>query len=362
MTHLEKCREALGGMADAMLVRGNENIFYLCGFSFSDGALLILADAAYLLTDGRYVEAARAAVSSDFTVLCPEGGATAMLPSLLARHTATSLLLEEDVVTLADYGKLQKALPTVQLVAGGDGLLKHLRLFKDEAELAAMEEAQRLTDAAFAHILDFIRPGLREIDVALELELFMRKNGSSGVAFDTIAVSGTASSLPHGVPRDIPLQRGFLTMDFGARVNGYCADMTRTVVLGGADDEMERLYHTVLAAQSAALSHAACGISCRALDAVARGVIEEAGYHGAFSHSLGHGVGLYIHEAPSLSPRAPETLLLERGMVVTVEPGIYLAGRYGCRIEDMIAVTHDGHIHNFTKSPKDMIVLSGVGE
>ena len=220
-----------------------------------------------------------------------------------------------------------------------------------------MRRAQALTDAAFSHILGFLKPSVREIDVALELEYFMRKNGADGIAFHTIAVSGSASALPHGVPRDLPLEKGFLTMDFGAKVNGYCADMTRTVVIGRADEEMKRLYRTVLAAQNAALEMAVGGVSCRALDLAARGVIDGAGYEGCFGHSLGHGVGIDVHEAPRLSRGAGELEVLVPGNVVTVEPGIYLAGRYGCRIEDMIAINLDGSIENLTKSTKDLIEI-----
>lgn len=220
-----------------------------------------------------------------------------------------------------------------------------------------MAAAQELTDAAFSHILTYLRRGVREIDVALELELFMRKNGADGLAFHTIAVSGAASALPHGVPRARELEQGFLTMDFGARFGGYCSDMTRTVVIGKADDEMKRLYETVLAAQRAALAAAKGGIGCRALDKAARDIIENAGYKGCFGHSLGHGVGLDIHESPRLAPSAAEDAVLCAGHVVTVEPGIYIEGKYGCRIEDMIAVNADGSIRNFTKSTKELLEI-----
>jgi len=198
---------------------------------------------------------------------------------------------------------------------------------------------------------------MREIDVALELEYFMRREGAQSIAFHTIAVSGSASAVPHGVPRNKVLEKGFLTMDFGARFGGYCADMTRTVVIGRADAEMKRLYHTVLQAQQTALDMAACGVSCWALDLAARSIIDGAGYEGCFGHALGHGVGIAVHEEPRLSSKAPAETLLERGHVVTVEPGIYQKGRYGCRIEDMIAVMPDGRVHNFTKSTKELIEI-----
>ena len=185
----------------------------------------------------------------------------------------------------------------------------------------------------------------------------MRKNGAQGLAFQTIAVSGSASSLPHGVPRDCPLEKGFLTMDFGARYGGYCSDMTRTVVLGKADANMKKMYETVLKAQKAALDAAAANVSCRGLDKIARDIIAGAGFVGRFGHSLGHGVGLDIHESPRLSPAADESTVLLPGHVVTFEPGIYLPGRYGCRIEDMAAVRADGTLFDFTKSEKELIEL-----
>ena len=198
---------------------------------------------------------------------------------------------------------------------------------------------------------------MTERDVALELEFFMRKNGAEAVAFNTIAVSGSASSMPHGVPSDVKLRQGFLTMDFGAKYKGYCSDMTRTVVIGRADDEMKRLYNTVLSAQTAAIEQIKGGMLCRDADGIARSIIREAGYGDAFSHSLGHGVGIDVHEKPSLSQKAAEDSRLLPGNVVTVEPGIYLEGKYGCRIEDMIAINQDGSVYNFTASPKNLIEI-----
>ena len=199
---------------------------------------------------------------------------------------------------------------------------------------------------------------MTEIEVALELEFFMRRQGANGLAFDTIAVSGSASSLPHGVPRACKLEKGFLTMDFGARVGGYCSDMTRTIVIGKADAEIKKLYHTVLSAQLAALDAAKEGASCAGLDKIARDIIDANDcYKGAFGHSLGHGVGLLVHENPRLSPKASKDDRLQRGNVVTFEPGIYLESKYGCRIEDMVAIRPDGTVHNFTRSTKELIEL-----
>ena len=214
-----------------------------------------------------------------------------------------------------------------------------------------------ITDAAFEHILTVLHPNMTEIEVALELEFFMRKMGSEGIAFDTIAVSGSMSARPHGEPRPVKLEKGFLTMDYGARVDGYCSDMTRTVVLGKADAEIKKVYDTVLLAQTTAIDALQAGLGCRAADKIARDIIDGAGYEGCFGHSLGHGVGLYIHENPRLSFGAGENDVLQPGHVVTAEPGIYIEGKYGCRIEDMIGIKADGTAHDFTHSRKDMIEL-----
>lgn len=357
MTHLEAFQKKLMGKADAALICSAQNIFYLSLFDFSDGFLLILPEAAYLITDFRYEEAARAGAAAGFEVLSPETGVLSAVYERLKAHNAASIWVEEDAMTLSERQRIVNRLSGVALFPGASEALTQLRERKDKAELATISAAQELTDAAFTHILDYISPTRTEQDVALELEFFMRRHGADGIAFDTIAVSGSASSLPHGVPRDCLLERGFLTMDFGARFGGYCADMTRTVVIGHADGEMKHLYHTVLSAQRAALELAAGGVACRDMDKTARDIISNAGYEGCFGHSLGHGVGLDVHEAPRLSSKASEGSILLPGHVVTVEPGIYIAGKYGCRIEDMIAVNEDGSIHNFTKSPKELIEL-----
>ena len=342
---------------DAAIVSSNAAQRYLSDFSYSDGYILIAGKKAYLLTDFRYEEAARMKTAKGFEILCPDCGMLVCIAGLLAENHCKRVAIEEKKVSLAESERFQKAISDAELVGGASALLDTLRTFKDEGELAVIAKAQAITDAAFAHILSHMTPDMTEVDVALELEFFMRRNGAEGIAFDTIAVSGSASSLPHGVPRRQRLEKGFLTMDFGAMVDGYCSDMTRTVVIGRADEEMKKLYHTVLAAQKAALDAAAEGVSCHALDKIARDIIEGAGYHKRFGHSLGHGVGMYVHEAPRLAPSVKPEEVLMRGHVVTVEPGIYVTGKYGCRIEDMIAIRPDGTTHNFTHSPKEFIEL-----
>ena len=358
MSHLSNFRTALVAAGfDAAIVSDKLNQHYLSGFDFDDGYVLVTKEQSYLLTDFRYLEAAKAQVTKEMTVLTPAHGHLTEMSALLAENGCKNVAVEDDSLSCFLFARFEEKLSDVKLQPGASKILSDLRLCKDEEELAVIARAQAVTDAAFAHILTALHPDMTEVDVALELEFFMRKNGADGLAFDTIAVSGAASALPHGVPRRCKLERGFLTMDFGARVGGYCSDMTRTVVLGKADAEIKKVYNTVLAAQNAALALAAEGVSCAAMDKAARDLIHGAGYEGCFGHSLGHGVGMFIHENPRLASSAAPEEVLKRGHVVTVEPGIYLEGKYGCRIEDMIAVTPEGKIQNFTKSPKELIEL-----
>ena len=359
MSQLKKFQAALASLSiDGALISSEINQRYLSGFPFSDGYLLITPENAYLLTDSRYVEAAREQALG-FEILLPQSKMTDTLAELISENHIKNLALEEDSVSYSDYQTFSEHLSSAKLCTGASKLLSELRAVKTPEEIARITKAQEITDRAFSHILSFLSDNASKVteqEVALELEFFMRKHGSEGVAFDTIAVSGPASSRPHGVPDNIPLRRGFLTMDFGAKIDGYCADMTRTVAIGKATEEQKTIYATVLAAQSNALEKIHAGMLCRDADELARSVIRSAGYGDAFGHSLGHGVGLVVHEAPSLSPRAKDDSFLKVGNVVTVEPGIYLEGNCGCRIEDMIAITEDG-IRNFTKSEKKLIEL-----
>jgi len=285
--------------------------------------------------------------------LAPENR-TEWLRELLVRSGAKTVGMEGKSVPYAVFRGYEERHPEVHFVDIGD-TVELLRQLKTPEEIALMQKAQDITDLAFAHILKVLTPSMTELDVAAELEYAMRKHGASGLAFDTIAVSGSASSLPHGVPRNVKLERGFLTMDFGATVDGYHSDMTRTIVIGRADADMKKLYNTVLEAQCAALEAIRAGARNADMDKIARDIIYGAGYEGCFGHSLGHGVGLLIHEAPSVSSAAGERTLAEME-VITVEPGIYIEGKYGCRIEDMMVVEAAGG-RNLTKSPKEMIEI-----
>ena len=343
---------------EAVLVSSEINQRYLSGFSYTDGYFLVTRQEAMLITDFRYTEAATAAVDpKEITVLQPDGKMLKEVGKLLKKRGIARVAVEEEEVSITLFDKMKEELGNAVVpVCGASKLLLEQREVKLPEEILAMEKAQAVTDSAFTHILGYITPDKTEREVALELEFFMRSHGAEALAFDTIAVSGDASSLPHGVPRDVKIKKGFFTLDFGAKVDGYCSDMTRTIVIGKADAEMKRLYETVLKAQTTALEQLHAGMTGYEADKIARDIIYGAGYEGCFGHSLGHGVGMFIHEEPRLSASA-KTKKLVPGNVVTVEPGIYKAGQYGCRIEDMVAILDNGSIHNFTHSDKRLIEL-----
>lgn len=336
----------------AAIISDEKNIGYLCGYRFEDGCLLITRENAYVITDFRYKEEAEATVSSAFSVVTPENKPT-FIAEALKHEDAKSVGYESRVVTVAEFHRFESAI-TLPLVPMGD-ILPQMRAEKREEEIASIKTAQEIAEGAFAHLLSVMDPSMTESDLSLELAYFMRKHGAEGNSFETIAASGSASALPHAKCRKTKISEGFLTLDFGCVYNGYCSDMTRTVCIGRASEEMKRVYNTVLEAQLAAIDFIKAGASCAAVDAVARSIIQAAGYGDAFGHSLGHGVGLNVHELPNLSPRALETRL-KAGNIVTVEPGIYLEGRFGCRIEDMGLVTENG-FENFTKTPKELVEL-----
>ena len=340
--------------ADCALFLDEVSIRWLTRFAASDGAAVVDRTGVRLLVDPRYYAAAKDAKAAGrlFDDVCPEpfsGGLLAALASLSGRR----VLLDSARVTVRTAERLRGPVGGELLFC--DDVCGPARRVKDAFELDCNRRAQAVTDAAFAHILGFLRPGLTETQVAAELEYFCRRSGADGMAFETIAVSGNKSAYPHGVPGDVPLSaNAFLTMDFGARVDGYCSDMTRTVVLGRATPEMKRIYDTVLTAQEKAIAAVRGGVPCSAVDAAARTHIDACGYAGLFGHSTGHSLGLEIHERPAFSaacadPAAP-------GTVMTVEPGVYVEGLGGVRIEDMVLVTETG-CENLTRSPKQLIEL-----
>ena len=353
MKTIEKLRNYMNETGiDAVLVHSEINQRYFAKFKFSDGVLVILPKNAYLVTDFRYYEEAEKNASKDFSVVMPQKRSL-FINEIFSSHGVKTVGFEKDI-PYGDYLSLTNLYPDVTLVSLGDEIEK-LRSVKSADELEKIASAQRIADRAFTHLLSVITPNMTEIDVALELEFYMRSHGAEGISFETIAVSGDASALPHGKCRNEKLKKGFLTLDFGAVYDGYCSDMTRTLSVGRATDKMKDMYYTTLTAQLAALDAIRAGADCAYLDSIARSIIDGAGYEGCFGHSLGHGVGMYIHEMPALSMRREgEKLVL--GNVVTVEPGIYIQGEMGVRIEDTVAVEENG-CRNFATSTKELIEL-----
>ncbi len=354
MNRTDKLRTKMREMGlDALLVTSELNQRYLTGYPFTDGLLLITQVHAWLITDFRYYEDAQKNAFREYEVVMPDSR-RAFITGAFEEDAVKTVGYENETMSCAEFARYARAYESVRFI-GIDNMLEQLREIKDPEEIELMASAQRIADTAFTHLLGMIHPEMTEIEVALELEFQMRRLGAEGASFETIAVSGDASALPHGKPRNVKLKKGFLTMDFGASYKGYLSDMTRTVSIGKADAEMKRLYSTVLRAQLAGLEAVRAGADCSSCDKIARDIIDGEGYEGCFGHSLGHGVGLFIHESPRLSRAATGKRLLP-GHVVTIEPGIYLFGKYGCRIEDMVAITEGGY-RNFAQSPKELLEL-----
>lgn len=341
---------------DAVLVTSSENHLYMSGFANPDGTLLICSDTAYALQDFRYIEAARREIDSeDFEVVMPDRRIVAWLAESLSALGCRTVAYEDAVMPCRELENYRKGIKGCDFVPVGD-IFAELRIEKDESEVECIVRAQRIAERSFEELLPMINYDVTETYLAAQLEFLMRKNGSEGASFETIAVSGKNSSSPHGVPRNVKLEKGFLTFDFGAMIGGYHSDMTRTVCIGKADSGMRRLYDKVLEAQMAVLSVIKEGESLYKMDKVARDIIDAVPeYRGAFGHSLGHGVGLEIHEAPNMSLYSGDGRL-KTGNIVTVEPGIYLEGKYGCRIEDMVHIVPGG-AENLTKCPKELIEI-----
>ena len=338
----------------AALIFGNSNRFYLTGFNSSAGLLLITKEKAIFLIDFRYYEKAKEVVKTAETVLS-EKLYTQVL-EILKKENVTEAFVDTADVNIDTFLTLKTALGEITVLEENkiSNAIAQLRAVKSKEEIDNIKSAQAITDKAFSYILERIKIGKTEKEIALDLEFFARQNGSEGVAFDFIVVSGENSSLPHGVPSDRRLKAGdFITMDFGSRWGGYCSDMTRTIALSFVTDEQKKVYDTVLTSQKIALEKIKAGAVCKEIDAVARDFINK-DYKGAFGHGLGHSLGIDIHESPAFNMR--DTTVLKSGMVLTVEPGIYLENKFGVRIEDTIIVT-DTAYENITKSEKELIIL-----
>lgn len=337
--------------ADGVFVTKPENMQYFSGFSGGEGALVITKEEAILITDFRYTEQAQQE-TEDFVIVKQERALTAEIVDVL-KKCVSKVLVEQNYMQLETYLALTSALEGIEWIPTE---LDSLRTIKDENEIELIRKAVSISDQAFTEVISIIKAGMTEMEVAAELEYQMRKLGSERPAFPTIVASGVRGSLPHGTASNKVIQKGeFVTMDFGAVYQGYHSDITRTVCVGRASQKQKELYHIVLDAQLSGLAAVCAGKKNNAVDMAARYVITQNGYAENFGHGLGHGVGLEIHEWPRLSPKA-EPMVLESGMVVTVEPGIYIPEWGGIRIEDTVVVTSNG-CNKLTQSTKKLLEL-----
>lgn len=338
----------------AALVYTAINRSYLTGFESSLGFLLISKDDSCLFVDGRYILAAKQTVKN-----CRVELFTKISDSLneFVNKNNIKTLFCEDTITVAELKRFKEMLPCVEVTADCDlqKNIEELRVTKSEYEVECIIKAQRIAEKAFQETLNFIKVGVTEREIAAELEYRMKCYGSLMPSFDTIVVSGVKSAMPHGVPDGKLIEVGdFITFDFGAVINGYHSDMTRTIAVGFATDKMRNVYDTVLNAQLSAEKTVKAGVKCADVDKVAREMIANAGYGKYFTHSLGHGIGLEVHEAPTVSQMS-ETVL-KAGNIISNEPGIYIEGEFGVRIEDMLLVTEDGS-KNLTNCEKSLIII-----
>lgn len=336
---------------------------YLTDIKTSSGYIIITPENGFFFTDSRYIEFAKKSLGAYYTVepypKTPE--AKKYYTELLQKENIKNILYEENSIYLKTKKHFDDIFSEFALLESG-GLVEKMREVKDESEIENIKKAQNITDTAFSYILNVISQNantITESDIAAELEYFMKKNGAEAAAFDIIAVSGKKSSYPHGQPEHIKLSKGFLTMDFGALYNGYCSDMTRTVCLGRPTEKMQEVYGTVKSAQCAALEMIKADIAAVEVDRAVRGIIKNAGYGDNFGHGAGHSLGLEIHESPGFpksEEEQKEEIILSENMVMTMEPGIYLEGEFGVRIEDLVVVKQGGCL-NLTKSAKELIVI-----
>ena len=356
MNNIERIQEILKERdLDGLLLTDEKNQRYTAGFAFTDGAVLVGREKAWLITDSRYIEAAEKAAAVGVTVWLYDRERPLMerLKAAIREAGMERLAAEDGKLSHREYLAYEKALGMALLPAGE--LMAKLRAAKTEEEIGAMRAAQAIAERALEEVLGLIQPGMTEKQVMAELVYRTLRHGSEGNSFDPIVVSGPNTSLPHGVPGDRVIQRGdFVTMDFGCLKDDYCSDMTRTVAVGEASDEMRNVYDIVLKAQLAGIAVARAGIPGKEIDAAARKIITEAGYGPYFGHGFGHSLGLDIHEAPNANLRGEEPMPV--GAVCSAEPGIYLPGRFGVRIEDVM-ILREGGCDVITKAPKELIIL-----
>ncbi|RXI99503.1 aminopeptidase P family protein [Anaerobacillus alkaliphilus] len=354
MERLKKLREKFNeNNIDALLVTSEYNRRYITGFTGTAGVALVTEKEARFITDFRYVDQA-SEQAVDFEIIQHKNSLNEEIAHQLNELGIQRLGFEKSYVSFAQYEEYKTNFTNSELVPVS-GVIESLRLIKDEQEIKILKEAAKIADAAFDHIITYIKPGLTELDVSNELEFFMRKQGAISSSFDIIVASGIRSALPHGVATNKVIKKGELvTLDFGAYYKGYCSDITRTVAVGKPSSELEKIYATVLEAQLRGMRGIKPGMTGKEADALTRDYITEQGYGEYFGHSTGHGLGMEVHEGPGLSMKS-DTILIP-GMVVTVEPGIYISGVGGTRIEDDTVITENGN-ESLTYSTKELLIL-----
>ncbi|MBO5954069.1 MAG: aminopeptidase P family protein [Oscillospiraceae bacterium] len=354
MKNIEKYVSLLDGKADGLLLTSRCSRYYGAEFDIAEGVAVVSKAGCRYFTDSRYIESAQNGIRGFEVVMTDrENPYHKLLNEAIADFGIAVLGYEEEYLTVAEFQGYEKDLHA-KLIPMHDRI-SGFRAVKEDWELDLMRKAQQITDAAFSEVLAEIKVGMTEKELCAELIYCLLKNGGEGLSFDPIVVSGPNTSLPHGVPGERKLQTGdFITMDFGVLYQGYCSDMTRTVALGYATDEMKEVYNTVLQAQLAGIAASRAGVTGKEVDCAARKVIEDAGYGSYFGHGYGHCLGLEVHEEPRCSPSGE--VVMKAGMVSSAEPGIYLPGKFGVRIEDVV-IFREGGCENITKSPKELIIL-----
>ncbi len=354
MNNIEKYLSLLEGEVDGLLLTSRYSRHYGAQFDIAEGVAVVSKRGCRYFTDSRYIESAENGIKGfEVLIMNREHNYFSRINDAIADFGITKLGYEENYLTVSELMDYEKELRAPLVPFHKE--ISSFRSVKEDWELERMRKAQEITDVAFSQVLGRIQVGMTEKELAAELIYCVYKNGAEGLSFDPIVVSGPNTSLPHGVPGDRKITEGdFITMDFGVIYKGYCSDMTRTVAVGYATEEMQKVYDTVLKAQCAAIAASKPGMMGKEIDGIARAIITEAGYGDYFGHGYGHSIGMECHEAPSSGPRSEAKM--EKGVVSSAEPGIYLPGKFGVRIEDCVIFTEDG-IEDMAKSPKNLIIV-----
>jgi len=338
------------------LVTDLNNIKYLTGFSGSNAYLVVDQKISYFISDSRYEEYIKSILPKNFEFILQNGPTSDALRVCFNKIHKKSLFVESHNMTLSLYNGIKKSLKGIKLIPVEDDPVNIIRMIKDENEIIILKEAAAITDNCFNYLLNFIKPGMTEWDIAVEIELYYKKNGCTACSFDPIVASGSGSSMPHYMPSmEKKIVNGeILLIDMGCKYKGYNSDLTRTVFVGKIDNALEKIYNIVYRAQGKAINAVRAGIETQMLDSVARSFIADNGYGDNFGHGLGHGVGIEIHEMPAVKKN--DSIRLKKNMVITIEPGIYIPGTGGVRIEDMVLVTAGG-CEVLTRCSKELIVI-----